>query len=223
MLLSNKSLQKALALTLSQQIALALSTWYIAQAGSALITQNSNLVLTRVAYFFFFALSAYALSSVQQLFANRAKNELWQTYVRATFEEMGTDQSLATPENRENTLAWLSGEAESTLNEVSSFLIQATSLYFNIILTILVFGLTLGSGMTTVISLAMLLSIAIVSTQRKKIERWSSQLQSRKLEAILGVRTLWDIHFHANTSMNENARTLQTEKMRRYFDHTEKI
>jgi len=222
MLFSNRSFRGCLALVVSQQVSLGISTYFIASAGRTLAARDIDQVLRDVLLFFAFALTAYLISSLAAVLGNRVQNELWQSYISRVFGEIGFEQGLGTQKNKEQTLAWLVGEAPSTLSDVSTFVLQAVSLYSNIIFTFFVFGLTLGVGLTGVISLSLIFSVFIVTRKKDQISDLSLGIQSKKLGAILRVNSLWDIQFNGNSQMREAANARQIGSLKEYFKETER-
>lgn len=201
---------------------MAISTYFIAIAGRSLTSQHYEQVLNQIALFFIFALCAYVTSSIATLILNTLQNQLWQNYIINTFDQINFNQSLATRKNKQDLVGWLVGEAATTLGDVSNFIIQALSLYANIILTFFVFGITLGIGLTSIMSISLLLSVIIVTALKKRIQNYGNKIQSKKLIAILSVSSLWDFHFHGSRALYNEFISEHFSKMAAYFKQTEK-
>ena len=100
MLFSNRSFRGCLALVVSQQVSLGISTYFIASAGRTLAARDIDQVLRDVLLFFAFALTAYLISSLAAVLGNRVQNELWQSYISRVFGEIGFEQGLGTQKNK---------------------------------------------------------------------------------------------------------------------------
>lgn len=222
MLLSNKKLTLCIVLIFVQQSFLAISTYFIALAGESLGKANFKHIIFNVSWFFAFALAAYVMSSLGTLFANQVQNDLWLKYIKNVFNDLNSQQNLSTKSNKEAVYAWLSTEAPVTLAELSNFILQSVSLYSNILLTFLVFGITIGVRITAIISLSVLISIILATYQRKRISKLSGEIQKTKLSAVLSIHQLWDSQLHGSSPMYARTSKEHHSQMKTYFNHTEK-
>lgn len=208
-------------LVVFQQVALALSTYYIASAGAQLTSLPEQAIFS-IIWFFVFALSAYILSSFSTFLSVRAGNELWYAYARNTIETVSSDISYCSSKNKSNVVHWVNGEAAATIPHATQFYLGFISLVLNVVLTVFVFYISIGLSFTLTICIALLLSALLVTGLRKRIDRLATAMQSRRLSTLTFVDALWDLA----TFGGQNCRNKGLENFRSnassYFGETER-
>lgn len=220
MIIWNKYFITSATLVVLQQFLIATSTYFIAKAGYALSTQQPNTLLFYVVLFFITALAAYFLSSCATYFQMALRNNLWKNYVTGSLNQVKSDMSLASSKNKQNTVHWLTGEALSTLEDVSIFSIDCISTYCNIIFTLIVFAITLGYFLTGAIATAIVLSVLLTHFWRRKIETLANTIQNTKLQAFTIITRLWDTSLFANKAFLENAHKDFDCRTKSFFDQS---
>lgn len=152
----------ALGLTVLQQVLLALSTYYIAQAGLTLENGNVKAILFYVSLFFFLALLAYVVSSIATFFTTRASNQAWKIYANTTLVKATENLQHASEKNKKSVAQWLGGEASSTIAYACGFYIGLVSVSLNVILTLFVFYISVGWEITLAMTASLALSLVLV-------------------------------------------------------------
>jgi ABC-type bacteriocin/lantibiotic exporter with double-glycine peptidase domain len=222
MFIKNRLFILALALTLFQQISLALSTYFIAMAGEALSLQKYSSIKAYIVYFFTFALLAYIISSVGELVRVRLQNGTWKDYVIQTFFLLRKNISLSSTKNNKMTTNWLTGEAAGTIEHAAAFYIGMSSTYFNIFFTLAVFYLTLGYLVSSALLASLIVSAAFVVMMRTKIDGYATSMQRTRLQALLEIEPLWHNCHFASSKMFEAKKTRYSDQSDVYFRTTEK-
>lgn len=212
----------ALTLALLQQISLALSTYFIAQAGEALTLQTYASIKMYIVYFFAFALLAYLISSAGELVRVRLQNQTWKHYTLQTFSLLRKDIRLSSSKNSKLTTNWLTGEAAGTIEHAAAFYIGMASTYFNIIFTLIVFYLTLGHLISSVLLASLMVSAIFVMLMKTKIDEYATRLQKTKLQALLEIEPLWHNSHFASSPMLNNRKLRYSDQSEHYFRTTEK-
>jgi|GEM_PF-755018 len=222
MFIKNRLFILALVLTLLQQASLALSTYFIAQAGEALSLQRYSSIKVYIVYFFAFALLAYVISSAGELLRVRLQNQTWKRYVLDTFLDLRKNISLSSSKNNKLTTSWLTGEAAGTIEHAAAFYIGMSSTYLNIAFTLVVFYLTLGYLISSALLASLALSVVFVLVMRSKIEKYATEMQQTKLPALLEIEPLWHNCHFANLPMFESRKARYSNQSEVYFRTTEK-
>ncbi|AMK30284.1 Hypothetical Protein AWT69_001647 [Pseudomonas putida] len=201
MILRDWRMLAALGFTVTQQILLALSTYYIARAGLALGQSEVDLAMGYISGFFVFALLGYVASSISSLFSNRASNAAWGRYVADTLANSTEHLQLASEKNKKAIAQWLGGEALSTLGYACAFYVGFISVGLNIVLTLLVFYLSLGWQITMVMAASLVVSLVFVLVLRKRIEHAAGAMQQSKLNALVSVERTWNAAMFGSRAM----------------------
>ncbi|MDH0647839.1 hypothetical protein N5D48_15090 [Pseudomonas sp. GD03858] len=207
----------ALGLTILQQVLLALSTYYIAQAGLTLETGNVKAILLYVSLFFFLALLAYVASSIATLFSTRASNEAWKNYSNTTLIKATEDLQYASEKNKKSVAQWLGGEASSTIAYACGFYLGLVSVSLNVIFTLLVFYISVGWQITLAMTASLALSLGLVMILRKQIEKSAGQMQSQKLSALLSIELAWNSAMFGSRNMRDEGFHGLNDKVNSYF------
>ena len=222
MLTQQRYFPLSIAFILCQQIALAMSTYYIASAGVALVQNEPIQIKNNIVLFFAFALVAYFLSSCATFMQVKLRNNLWLEYTQDIFKKFTTDQALSSKDNKEKTVHWIAGEAPSAFQEITQFSCEMVSIYCNLIFTLFVFSLTLGWKVTCAIAFSLLGSVLFVSLLKNKIKYYADEIQSLKVSVFTAIPKLWDNSFFGNKGMvNSNLSSFKNQA-REYFKITEK-
>lgn len=209
-------------LVIIQQICLAISTYHIALAGESLAINSFTQIQYHLILFFAFALLAYFLSSCVMYSQVKLRNILWKDYVIDTLKNLGPNQNLSSKENRQKTISWMTGEAPLVFEEISQFSADILSLYCNIIFTLIVFSITLGFRITSIVASSLVFSVLIVSMLKNKIHTLADKIQNDKLNAFLKIPVLWDNLFFGNSNHIRSSKSLFADSAGSYFRQTEK-
>lgn len=212
----------ALGFTISQQILLALSTYYIAQAGLALGKEDVNHVLSCVSFFFVFALLGYIASSIASFFSNRAANAAWRKYVDTTLIKSTESLQFASEKNKKTIAQWLGGEALSTIVYACGFYLGFVSVSLNVVLTLVVFYLSVGGQITFAMATSLAISLIFVMVLRHKIENSAGEMQHRKLRALLSVELTWNSAMFGSRNMRSSGFRELDKKISLYFSEVNK-
>lgn len=207
MFTSNRYFISGIVLIIAQQLALAISTYYIAMAGAALSLQDYPLLKTRIILFFSFALLGYVISSAVEFISARLKVDLWEKYIFSVYEHLRHNQALSSEANRKNVQGWLGSEVPTTLDGTVNLYFGMTSVYSNIIATIYVFYWVLGIDIAVVMATSILLSYFLVKAMKSRINLCATQIQQKRLEVVKRASSLWDYYLNANSSMIEQRET----------------
>ncbi|AJO76683.1 hypothetical protein [Pseudomonas sp. MRSN 12121] len=207
MFTSNRYFISGIVLIIAQQLALAISTYYIAMAGAALSLQDYPLLKTRIILFFSFALLGYVISSAVEFISARLKVDLWEKYIFSVYEHLRHNQALSSEANRKNVQGWLGSEVPTTLDGTVNLYFGMTSVYSNIIATIYVFYWVLGIDIAVVMATSILLSYFLMKAMKSRINLCATQIQQKRLEVVKRASSLWDYYLNANSSMIEQRET----------------
>lgn len=207
----------ALGFTILQQVLLALSTYYIAQAGLTLEKGNVKAILLYVSLFFFLALLAYVVSSIATFFSTRASNEAWKKYSNTTLIKATEDLQYASEKNKKSVAQWLGGEASSTIAYACGFYLGLVSVSLNVIFTLLVFYMFVGWQITLAMTASLALSLGLVMILRKEIEKSAGQMQSQKLSALLSIELAWNSAMFGSRNMRDEGFHGLNYKVNSYF------
>lgn len=205
MLIKNRYFIYSIAFVLFQQVSLAISTYFIALAGRSLSDSNLDAVRNNIVIFFLFALTAYLLSSCATFLQVRLKNSEWRRYVENIFSVIGHEQNYSSKKNQQDSISWLTGEAPATLEEASRYLVELTSVYFNVIFTLIVFYLTLGEILTNIVTTSVLIAIISATLSKKHIIKAADNIQNSKIIVFRGIHLLWSNHFFGNRYLKDQA------------------
>lgn len=217
MLLRDKRFLLALGFTLSQQLLLTLSTYYIALAGASLASGDIDRVLAHISRFFTFALLAYVSSSVATILSTRAANRIWKNYASATLRDATHSLQYASDRNRRSVAQWLGGEALPTIAHACEFYREMGSVALHIVLTLAVFYLAVGWEIASAITASLVLSLALVMVLRHRIERSAAAMQQRRLGALLSIEPAWTSAMFGCRKMRDAGLRAFDEKTHRYF------
>lgn len=217
MLFRDPRLASALGLTLAEQLLLALSTYFIAQAGAALAVGDLDRVLRAISLFFSFALLAYVGSSAASLLSTRAANRIWHRYTHATLRAATPSLQYASDSNRKSIAQWLGGEALSTIAQACDLQRELLSASLNILFTLAVFYLALGWQIASAIAVSLLASFALVLVQRQRIERSAAAMQHSRQAATLAIEPTWNGAMFGSRAMRAQALCKLDAKAQFYF------
>lgn len=217
MLFRDPHLVCALGLTLAQQLLLSFSTYFIAQAGSALAVGTIDPVLHDISLFFIFALLAYVSSSAACLLTTRAANRIWHNYTHTTVRDATLSLQYASDKNRQSIAQWLGGEAPLTIAQACDFHREMLSAGLNVLFTLAVFYLAVGWQIASAIAASLVASLALVLVQRQRIERSAAAMQQRRLAAMLSIEPAWTCSMFGSRRMRADGLRILNEKTHRYF------
>ncbi|WP_200843441.1 hypothetical protein [Pantoea sp. 18069] len=217
MVFRDKRFLLALGCTLSQQVMLALSTYYIALAGACLALGNTDRVLSLISLFFTFALLAYIASSIATLFSTRAANRIWKKYASTTLRESTQSLQYASVKNSKSIAQWLGAEALPTIAHACDFYLGMASVALNIVLTLAVFYVTVGWKIASAIAASLLVSFALVVMLRHTIEISAGAMQQRRQDALLSIEPTWTASLFGNRKMRDAGLRSLDKKTQRYF------
>lgn len=212
----------ALGLTVTQQVLLAVSTYYIAVAGSSLGSGKNDEILSFISLFFFFALMAYIASSLAAIFTTRASNEAWRRYTNNLLIASTKNLQHASEKNKKSIAQWLSGEASSTISHACGFYLGMTSVCLNILLTLLVFYISIGLDVTLTMAASLGASLIFVMILRNKIVKSAGEMQLRRLPALLSIEYTWNTSMFGNQQMRNTGFCNLNSKIGTYFDELNK-
>lgn len=212
----------ALGLTVMQQVLLALSTYYIAQAGMALGSGETTKILSYVSLFFIFALLAYVTSSIATFFSSRASNEVWRKYVNTTLINSTASMQWGAEKNKKSIAQWLGGEAPSTINYACNFYLGLISVGLNVVLTLFVFYISVGWQITLAMTASLIVSLFFVIILRSKIENFAGEMQSKKLSSLLSIELTWNSAMFGSRKMRNSGFDKLDEKIDSYCDTVNK-
>jgi ABC-type protease/lipase transport system fused ATPase/permease subunit len=216
-LVKNKYFLLCAIFTVFQQIFLAISTYFIAMAGESLVSVQILKVERFITLFFIAALVAYFLSSCVEWLQVKLKNNLWERYIFDSFETIKLDQRLSSKKNQQLTTSWLTGEAPTTFEDISSFSVGLLSIYCNVVFTLIVFGLTLGLTITGVLAISIVVSVGLVTILKERIMQLASNIQSSKLLTFIKLNILWDNYLFGNKSLTKLAHDNLQSKTKNIF------
>ncbi|WP_330109784.1 ATP-binding protein [Methylophaga thalassica] len=198
MILKNKYFHISVFLVLVQQLTLGASTFFLAKAGAEIAEGNTLNSIYLLTYFFVFALVSYIASSLTAINTTIFTNCLWKKYILMIFDQVKNKQNINLKKNKQNTTAWLIGEAPQTLREVAGYMIGTISVYLSVITFLTVFYFTIGAELTALISASLLLSIIFVSILRRKIEDYASSSQTTRLMVNTFIPSFWDAQLNVS-------------------------
>lgn len=219
MIFNNKYFRLAIILVIFQQTMLALSTWFIARSGTYLVSENYYQVKYTLIYFFIFAILAYISSSFVSILTIKSKNIAWEKYTKKTINEISKNINLVSQDNQKKTISWISSESPSTLGSATNFYIQFTSIVLNIVFTFFVFFITLGSRISSILLIALLVSVVLVFFLRKKVENSSKTIQEKNLSVLTYIEPYYNKSIFGNNSMRKDSNIKLESKMNLYFDN----
>jgi ABC-type bacteriocin/lantibiotic exporter with double-glycine peptidase domain len=207
----------ALALTLSQQFLLALSTYYIAQAGAALAREDIDRVLHLVSLFFMYALAGYITSAMAAILTIHASNQIWKDYSTRLLSLSTTSLQYASDSNRKSIAQWLGGEAHSTIAHACEFHLDMVSICLNIAFTLAVFYMAVGWEIASAIAASLVISFAFAMALRRRIENTAGEIQQRRLQTLLGIEPAWTSALFGTRKMRAMGFGSLDAKRQRYF------
>lgn len=220
MIFKNSLFRLSLVLIFIQQILLAISTWYIADAGKRVSLEQIDDAKFSIIYFFIFAILAYISSSIASLVSAKLKNNIWHQYIIKSIQDTSQDTLYSSEHNAKKTIHWLTGEAPSSINFATTFYLESFSIILNVAFTLFVFYLTLGNTISTALLFALLLSLVLVILLKKKIFTLSNQLQQTNLSVLTFVEPLWNKNIFGNRLMKNEAFKDLDAKMQIYTKTT---
>lgn len=222
MIIRDRRFLSALALTFLQQVFLAISTYYIAQAGSGLEGRNISRILFHTSLFFAFALLAYAASSAATFSSTRATNHIWKNYVNSTLKASTQSLQYASDKNKKSISQWLNAEATSTISDACAFYIGLASASLNITLTLMVFYIALDWKITTAMAASLAISLISIMILRHEIEKSAKEMQHRRLGAFLSIELSWNSAMFGSRNMRDIGFRKLDEKIDLYFSEINK-
>lgn len=222
MISKNKFLKAAIVLVLVQQILLAISTYLVALAGKSLGNGKAADTLLYIMWFFIIALLAYISSSFNNFLVLKLKNSLWKDYIQLFFKKHCLTQDFNTIENKNQTTAWLSGEANLTIEEISYFIIDTVSMYLNVVFTFAIFLFTLGRIYSAIIAISLVSSLILVSLLNNKIEQLASKSQTERLSINTYLPTHWEYLLNSSTKFLNNSQKELNSRLQSLFVTLEK-
>lgn len=191
-------------------------------AGESLVSAQNFKIQFFITLFFISALLAYFLSSCVEWLQVKLKNSLWENYIFDSFKTIKLDQSLSSKKNQQLTTNWLTGEAPSTFEDISIFSVGLLSIYCNVIFTLIVFGLTLGFMMASVMATSLIVSVVLVTALKDRIMRLANNIQTSKLTTLVQLNTLWDNYLFGNSFLAKLSHVHLQSKSKIYFINSEK-
>ncbi|MGI9279241.1 MAG: hypothetical protein ACR2PX_06375 [Endozoicomonas sp.] len=217
MITYNKYTKISLILITSQQISIAISTWLIARAGVSVAEQNFSVTTHFIIYFFICALSGYLISSIVQIFITLSINQSINNYYQLIFKNLNNQQKYNTRDNKNKTLAWLSGESNQTLEEFIKCHLELYSTYLGVILTLIVFWLTLGITYSLACALGLTLSFLSLIFFKEKFKKSGKEIQNSKLRINSCLDVLWNNHYSAPENQKDNESKKHFERLQHFF------
>lgn len=217
MIFNNKYFKLSIGLVILQQIFLALSTWFIAKSGYYLTSKKFEEVKIYLILFFIFAIFGYIVSSFVSILTIKSKNFSWKRYTKSTIDQISQNINLSSNDNLKKTISWVNSEAPSTLGNATNFYIQFTSIILNIIFTFFVFYITLGVSISSVLLIALIISVTLVFILRKKVKESSSTLQEKNLSIFTYIEPFIHNNYFGNNIMRTNSDKELDQKMNNYF------
>jgi ABC-type multidrug transport system fused ATPase/permease subunit len=205
----------ALACMTAQQIFVGLSTVAIGLAGKH-IGAGSSHVLTLIFWFFVMIAAAYIAGALGQWLATRLGFAAWSDYAVSIFHQIKGDLEISQESNRRTTQAWITGEALTAFDSTSALLTNFLSLVLNIIFTLAAFGYLLGAPITAAVTLAFVMSFAIMYFSKKPIEKLAIRIQNEKILAFLSTDRVWHNLFFGTTA-HKNAALADAEVKAQMF------
>jgi len=201
----------------AQQIALGLSTWFIAKAGAYVALAETEKAIESLSYFFISAVVGYCLSSGAALLTVRTSNSVWKKYIHNVTTQLGHDIAYANNKNKQRYESWLIGEAHDTIAQSSAFYIQLTSIALNVIFTLIVFYVTLGQSLTSIVWGGMILAALFSYAFKKNIESSATDIQNGRtaISEILG--PLWDANLFGSKALYSAEETSLHRRLDLYF------
>ncbi len=191
-------------------------------AGNALAYNNKEIILHYIVLFFIMALLAYFLSSYSAFIQLKFKNNLWQIYANNLFKDIKFNLKLSSESNKHLTSNWLTGEAQTTFDTISTFSIDMFSVYCNVIFTFAVFYVSLGVLISGAMAISIIISLILLKILKLKISKLATNIQSTRLKALVNINLLWDAYLYGSEDLinstnqefnsNLNAHFLQAEK-----------
>lgn len=106
-----------------QQIFVGFSTYFIGIAGESIVNSQEN-VIKYIILFFSLIVLAYIFGAASLIARTKLANESWRNYYNDVFNKLSFNPYLSSEKNKVTTNAWIGGEALSTLNEASFFLLK---------------------------------------------------------------------------------------------------
>lgn len=219
MIFNNKYFKIAIFLVVGQQIFLALSTWFIAQSGHYIASGNYSEVKTNLILFFLFAVLGYIVSSFVSILNIKSKNLSWKRYTKSTVEAISHNINISSNDNIKKTISWINSEAPSTLGGATNFYIQFISIILNIIFTFFVFYITLGGIISSILLIALVISIILVFLLKEKVKHSSSTLQEKNLSIFTYIEPYFHKNYFGNSLMRSDANSELDFRMSNYFSN----
>lgn len=213
----NKYFLGSICLVSAQQIALGLSTWFIAKAGAYVALTETVKAVESLSYFFISAVAGYCLSSCAALLTVRTGNSVWEKYIHNVTAQMGRDIAYANNKNKQRYESWLIGEAHDTIAQSSVFYVQLTSIALNVVFTLIVFYVTLGQSLTLIVCGGMMLAALFSYAFKKNIEFSATDIQNGRtaISEVLG--PLWDANLFGSRALYSAEEASLHRRLDHYF------
>jgi ABC-type bacteriocin/lantibiotic exporter with double-glycine peptidase domain len=221
LILRNQWFRIAVGFIIAQQVLIGLSTYYIGSAGRAVSAADQGKVLHSIVLFFASVAMAYLLGGTGQWLTTRLANDSWRKYAFGLLGKIGRDPQLSSEKNKVLTNIWICGEALSTLESASSFLVDIVAIYLNITFTLLALFVVLGPVIAGSIAVALVVSFLILIFAYRVIQRMANQIQDAKLDALVSLQRIWDHLFFANRAISQLARRAAEDKTSGLFQRSE--
>ncbi|KEQ19553.1 ATP-binding cassette domain-containing protein [Endozoicomonas numazuensis] len=218
MITNNKYTIISLSLITTQQVSIAASTWLIAKAGISVAELNFYAATRFVVYFFLCALSGYLISSIAQIFTTLSINHSIKNYYQFVFNRLDSQQKYNTRDNKDKTFAWLSGESNQTLEEFIKCHLELYSTYLGVILTLIVFWLTLGPTYSIACALGLMLSFLSLLLFKESFKKSGKEIQNSKLNINSCLDVLWNNHYCAPENQKNNESKKHFKRLQHFFD-----
>ena len=177
---------------------LAISTIFIAKAGKNIAIRMYEESVEDIVFFLIFAIASYAISAFCVIEKTKMNNVIIADYTWSVFNKI--HQNLNSEENKKKTTTWISGEAIATLDEISNYIIEALSLYANLILMFIAFIISINFHISIIILLSMAFSLLSTTLLRKLISEKATRVQKAKLSTNLHISSLWDFTLSNSSS-----------------------
>lgn len=209
-------------LTVIQQLLLAVSSYSIAQAGGFLAQGMPENTIIQIIYFYTFAIAAYIFSAFCTYFVAKMQNISWRKYIHRSATLLFNDQSISCEKNKRYLNSWLTMEAKTTIDESCETFINAFSLYLNVILTVVIFGVTIGSDIVFNLMISILVLCVLLFLTKKYIYKLAGLSQQSQLKVMTMVESIWHGSLFGNNKMATSVLNEFDSLSHCYFKNKEK-
>jgi ABC-type multidrug transport system fused ATPase/permease subunit len=209
----------SLTLITLQQLLIATSTYFIAKAGASVAEHSYDQSINFIILFFVFALGGYLTSSISNYILTLSINYSIKDYYSYLFRSLNKRQEYNTEYNKNKTIAWLSGESTSTIDNFIRIITESYSVYLSIILTLAVFWLTLGIVYSLACGAGLLLAALFLMYFKKRVTIAGKDIQSSHLNVNKGLGVLWDCYYGSTVEDRDRQENAHTNRLNNLFKH----